>query len=424
MSGRGGFHGLGRTQVDLPGELRDVEEHAAHLVAGTEPLPPEEVPLPDALDRVLAWDLAADAPLPRFPNAAMDGYAVRVADLDGATAETPVRLPVAGEVAAGPGAIGELPAGAVLRIMTGAPVPAGAEAVVPVELTVEDDGGARFLVPAHHGDHIRGAGEDVAPGATVLTAGTPLGPAALALVAALGRPSVHCHRRPRVSVLSTGDEIVAVGTPLQPGQLHDANGPMLRALVTRSGGQVQHQTAATAVADRPEALAEAVREAAERSDLVLLTGGVSAGAHDHLASVLAELGQARAVRLAMKPGKPQVVGWVDGVRVLGLPGNPVSARVSFELFVVPVLRALSGRRDAWPRLLRVRLGAALRGSAGKRTYVRVRLDGGEAAAAPSGTQGSHVLSSLLTADGLVEVPPDRAALEAGETVTMRLWSGP
>jgi molybdopterin molybdotransferase len=419
---RHGFHGLGRSAVDLPGELEPIDRYVSELVTGLGPLPAEEVEVGAALGRVLAEEVVAGTPLPRFANSAMDGYVVRVEDLAGASPDAPVRLPVAGEAAAGPDAPDELPGGAALRIMTGAPVPAGGEAVVPVELTREEDGIVRFNGPARDGDHIRRAGEDVEEGATVLPAGVPLLPPALALLVSLGSTRVSCRRQPRVCVLSTGDEIVPAGHELRTGQLHDSNGPMLRGLVSRWGATPVGDP--RVVPDDPGRLEEAIVGAVAEADLVVLSGGASAGAHDHVHDVLGRLGEVRAARLAMKPGKPQVSARVGGVPVVGVPGNPVSAYVSFELFVVPVLRVLTGRTDRWPRVLTARLGSAIRGSTGKRTFIRVRLREGDGApvAEPTGAQGSHVLSSLQDSDGLAEVPEDRAVLDAGEPVRVRLWS--
>lgn len=415
------FVGLGRTEVDVSGELEPLEEYLGDVLAGVQPLPTEEVVLDDALGRVAGEDVVAAAPLPGFANAAMDGYAVRARDTAGASGGEPVTLDVVGEVAAGATGTAEVGPGAAVRIMTGAPVPAGADAVVPVELTSATGGHVQLHRSVEEGQHVRRPGEDVAAGERVVAAGQLLRPSSIAMAAAVGRATVACHRRARVTMISTGDELTPAGEPLAPGALHDSNGPMLLALARSEGADA---TRVGPIRDDPDALRAAIADAAGRSDLVLLSGGVSAGAHDHLPEVLSSLGSYRRARLAMKPGKPQVLGRIGDCRVLGLPGNPVSSFVSFELFALPLLRTLHGRVDVQRPVVVATAGEDLRGSPGKRTFLRVRLrvEGDRLVARSAGGQGSHVLSALADADGLAEVPPEVTALPSGTAVRVRLLS--
>lgn len=417
------FEGLGRATVDVPEELEPLERYLADVLADVRPLPSEQVTLDDALGRVLAEDVVARSPLPGFANAAMDGYAVRAADTGTASTDAPAELDVLGEVAAGAGGTVEVRPGGTVRIMTGAPLPPGADAVVPVELTAgaTDDGRVRFQRPVSPGQHVRRAGDDVAAGDRVATSGQRLGPAAVAILAAVGRATVTCHRRARVTVIPTGDELTPAGDALGRGALHDSNGPMLLALARTEGADAVRLRP---VPDDPGALRAAITSAAEHGEVVLLSGGVSAGTRDHLPDVLADLGTIRRARLAMKPGKPQVLGRVGDCRVLGLPGNPVSSFVSFELFALPLLRSLHGRTDVQRPVVVATAGEDLRGSRDKRTFLRVRLevDGDRLVARSAGGQGSHVLSTLTEADGLAEIPEELTDVPAGAPVRVRLLS--
>ncbi|MBW3576423.1 MAG: molybdopterin molybdotransferase MoeA [Actinobacteria bacterium] len=415
------FRGLARTTVTEVGEPEPLEAYRDHVLTGVAPLPVEPVPVHDAIGRTLARDVAAGVDLPGFPNAAMDGYAVRAADVDTASGEHPVALDVAGEIAAGSPHLPELRAGTALRIMTGAPVPGGADTVIPVEVTTERDGTVFIHRAPRTGEHVRGIGEDVRAGQVVVVAGTRVNARILALLAAVGAVTVDCHRRARVVVLSTGDEVVPTGRALGPGQLYDSNGPMLVACAT---GEDAHAHARGPIADDPAVLRDALSEAAASADLVLVTGGVSAGRYDHLPEALASLGQTRTAKLAMKPGKPQVHARIGTTTVLGLPGNPVSAFVSFEMFAVPILRTLHGRRQLARPSLWATAARDLRGSARRRTFLRVRLRETSSGleAEPCGGQGSHMLRALADADALAEVPADRPRIAEGEAVRVHLLS--
>jgi molybdopterin molybdotransferase len=413
------FQGLARTEVTLPDELIPTDVYLEGILDSVAALPSESVPLTDAGGRVLAEPVVAPTSLPRFPNSAMDGYAVRAADIGRADGDSPATLEVIGAVAAGSGSVPDVRPGTAVRIMTGAPVPPGADAVVPVEVTAESGTTVLIHRAPTAGEHIRLVGEDVSAGDEVVPAGTVVEPAILGMLAAVGCDTVVCHRRARVAVLSTGDELVPVGGDLLPGQLHDSNGPMLTALAASEGALSRH---VGVIPDDPELLRSALAEAAATSDLVLLSGGVSAGAHDHLPDVLAELGSYESVRLAMKPGMPQARGLVDGTPVLGLPGNPVSSYVSFERFALPALRRLQGRSELHRRVIVATAGEDLTGAPAKRTFLRVRLesDGDATRAIPAGGQGSHVLSALAGADGLAEVPADRRRIAVGQPVRVHL----
>ncbi len=403
--------------------MRSVEEHLARCLAAVAVLAPREVPLLDAVGRVLAADVVADAPLPAFASSAMDGYAVFVGDVAGASEGSPVVLPVTGDLPAGAPAPLELTAGSAIRIMTGAPLPHGTEAVVPVEGT--DAGTVRVAVrtPVRPGQHLRGAGEDVARGELLLTRGTRLRPRHVALLAATGRAAVAVHPAPRVAVLSTGDELVEPGLPVGFGQVHESNSWAIVAAAREAGARAHR---VPPVGDDPGAapggtagLLATLRNQAAGADVLITTGGVSAGAYDVVKEVLRATGDVEFTPVAMQPGKPQGLGAIDGVPLFTLPGNPVSAFVSFEVFVRPALRAVLGHSD--PHRPRVGAVAATgwRSPSGRRQFVRGVLGtgpDGRRTVAPAGAQGSHLVADLALADCLVDVPADVEAVEAGASV--------
>ncbi|SDG06233.1 molybdopterin molybdotransferase MoeA [Klenkia brasiliensis] len=399
---------------------RTVKEHRAAvtaLLAGSSP-GTEEVPVAAAAGRVLAEDVVAAVGLPVFTNSAMDGYAARWADVGAAAAGAPVRLPVAEDLPAGRTDVPALAPGTVHRIMTGAPLPDGADVVVPVEDT---DGGTDEVTitasPAA-GTFLRHAGEDIAQGAVALPAGTVLGPAQLGLAASVGRASVVVARRPRVLVLSTGSELVAPGQPLRPGQIHESNSLVLAAAVDAAGGAAR---TLHFVPDDVDQFLATVRAELADADLLITSGGVSMGAYEVVKDALGALGTVQFLTVAMQPGGPQGAGTVDGVPVVTLPGNPVSSFVSFEVFVRPALRtALGVGRPDRPRLP-ARLAGPLTSPSGKRQFLRGRLSGGTVELV--GGAGSHLVASLARSDVLVVVPEEVTELPAGSEVEVVLVGG-
>ncbi|MGY1720618.1 gephyrin-like molybdotransferase Glp [Blastococcus sp. SYSU DS0552] len=397
--------------------VRTVEEHQSVVDALLPALPEETVPLSAAHGRVLARDVVAEVPLPGFDNSAMDGYAGRWAELAGDDGG-PVRLPVAEDIPAGRTDVVPLAPGTVHRIMTGAPLPPGADVVVPVELT---DGGTdvveiRGRPPA--GSHLRAAGEDITAGTVALPAGAPLGAAQLGLAAAVGVSELVVRRRPRVLVLSTGSELVAPGQPLVRGQIYESNSVLLAAAVEEAGGIPRRLHF---VPDDVDQFLATVRAELATADLLITSGGVSAGAYEVVKDAFRTLGTVEFGKVAMQPGGPQGAGTVDGVPVVTLPGNPVSAFVSFEVFVRPALRRALGHSS--PARVRVpaRLAGPLRSPAGRRQYLRGRYEGGEVSQV--GGPGSHLVAHLARANCLVVVPEDVTELPAGASVDVVLIEG-
>ena len=395
-----------------------VEDHLEACLGAIRPLAPLDLALLDAQGCVLAEDVTSAVDLPGFDNSAMDGYAVTVADVAGASADAPVRLPVVADVPAGSTDHARLAPGQAVRIMTGAPMPVGAEAVVPVE---QSDGGvAQVLLSAAAtpGQHVRRAGTDVRAGDVVLRRGVTLGPAHLALLAAIGRGRVHVQPRPRVVVLSTGSELVEPGRVPGFGQVVDSNGIMITAAAVDAGA-VPYRVGL--VRDDAAAFLSTLHDQLVRADLVVTTGGVSAGAYDTVKEVLSELGTVRFEKVAMQPGMPQGFGAVgpDETPIFTLPGNPVSSFVSFEVFVRPAIRKLAGHSGLFRR---TETAVALEGWSsphGKVQFARGELgtaDNGSRVVRLTGAQGSHVLGSLARSTCLVVVPEQVTRVEAGDEV--------
>ncbi|MFN8076821.1 MAG: gephyrin-like molybdotransferase Glp [Kineosporiaceae bacterium] len=409
--------------------LRTVEEHLQACLALARPAGGvESVDLVSAAGRVLAADVAAGADLPGFDNSAMDGYAVRAADVAGAGESAPVVLPVVADLPAGSGRPQPLPPGAAARIMTGAPLPEGADAVVQVEWTDAGTDRVRIDRGVPQGRNVRRAGDDVHAGDVVLRAGTRLSARHVALLAAVGSPTVAVRRRPRVVVISTGSELRPPGTPLAFGELHDSNGYALAVAATAAGAQARY---GGNVADDAQPVAQALAAAAADADLVITSGGVSAGAYDVVKEVLTASGTVAFGKVAMQPGAPQGCGTLrapDGrdVPVLTFPGNPVSALVSFEVFGRPVVRALHGEPDPVAVPVHLPAGEDWTASPGRRRFLRARLapaaDGTTVVVQAGGT-GSHLVAGLAGATCLAVVPEDVDVVRAGELVACVMLEG-
>jgi molybdopterin molybdotransferase len=404
-----------------PPDLIAFDEARAKVLDRLRPLPSRRVPLSDALGCVLAEDVAAGEDLPPFANSAMDGFALRSEDVRAAGEGSPVGLRLVGEVFAGSAKLPRVEPGTAARIMTGGPLPPGADAVVPVERTETSGDTVRIqLAPPERG-FVREAGEDVRAGTVVLERGRPVDPGALGMLASVGCHQVLVHPKPMVSVVSTGDELVDPGEPLGPGQIRDSNSWLLVAQARAAGAEAFR---CGRLRDDPEALRRGFALAAAEGDFVVTSGGVSVGDRDYTKRVLAELGDVTSWRVAMQPGMPQAFGYAAGTPLFGLPGNPVSCFVVFEVLVRPALRRLAGMPDDRldrPRVV-ARLAEPVRSPSGRVSFLRVRLEAGDDAltALLTGAQGSGVLSSVVAADGLAVIPADQTELPAGAEVSVIL----
>jgi molybdopterin molybdotransferase len=404
--------------------LTPVEEHLAEILATITPLTPTELGLNDIGGLVLAEDISAVSALPSFDNSGMDGYAVRVEDVAAATEEKPVTLPVTAEVAAGDTGAYALQPGTAIKIMTGAMLPHGAEAVVPVEWT--DGGSARvsIRVGAAYGNAVRLAGEDAKAGEVLVTAGTRLRPMHVAVIAAAGRGSVLVRPRPRVVVLSTGNELAEPGTPLVPGRIWDSNSFMLAAAAREAGCLAYRQAI---LPDHPDEVLPAIEDQLVRADLMVTTGGVSMGGeHDVVKAALQQLGTITFRKVAMQPGMPQGFGTIalpaapvpaagDRVPIFTLPGNPVSAYVSFQVFARPAIAALQGYDGLGLEKVQAELTGPLRSPAGRRSFLRGVLDRAAGKVTLLTGQGSHQIATLGKANALVVVPEWVVQMSEGDT---------
>jgi molybdenum cofactor synthesis domain-containing protein len=400
--------------------MRSVAEHLAAVLDGVVPLSAVDADVLDAIGQTLAEDVVAPWPLPSFDNSSMDGYAVVAADLVGASAGSPVMLVVGGDIAAGDSGDLVVASGRTVRIMTGAPMPAGADAVVPVERT---DGGTEVVSvtdAVDAGAFIRRAGEDVSAGAVVARAGDVVTERSVPVLASVGRASVSVVRRPHVVVISTGDELVEAGHPLEHGQIVDSNGVMLVALARAAGASAWRTPRSH---DRDDEFRAVLDAALREADVVVTSGGVSMGAYDTVKAVLSRSGEVDFVKVAQHPGMPQGSGRLGDRRVpiVTLPGNPVSSFISFELYVRPLIRRLMGKHDVTrptePAVCLEGFGSP----GGKTQYARgvleVRADGSRYVT-PVGGQGSHVVGGLARADALIVVPPEVSRVEPGDVVSV------
>lgn len=399
--------------------MLDVDAALARVLAAFRPLPVEEASLLDACGRILAEDVVARNSVPPFRNSAMDGYAVRAEDVSAATWDAPVELDVSARVAAGQGGVVACQPGSAVRIMTGAPLPASADAVVRFEETDEGRGSGAperqtvriFRSPAV-GDNVREAGEDIAVESVVARRGQRLGPADLGLLASVGCAAVPVHRRPVVAILSTGDEVVAPHEPLSPGKIRDSNAVVLAAMARAWGAEVQMLGVARDTApDLTGRLA-----AGRAADLIVTSGGVSLGDYDVVKDVLRAEGEVSIWQVRMKPGKPLAFGRIGTTPLLGLPGNPVAAAVSFILYGRAAILRLAGHDEVGLPTIEVVTAECHDNRGQRRHFVRVRLerrDDGTIVARSVGEQGAGVLSSLAAADALLVIPESRDRVPAG-----------
>jgi molybdopterin molybdotransferase len=395
--------------------MLELEEARQRLFDAIQPLPAEEAQLRDAAGRVLAEALASPIDLPPFDNSAMDGYAVRSADVASANAESPVSLKVAGHVPAGAVFTGTVQPGTCVRIFTGSPLPDGADAVVMQEDTrveASQPGAVLILDRAKPWENVRFRGEDAKTGTVLARAGEAVTPGRIGLMAAAGISSVNVHRRPIVGLLATGSELIEAGQPLPPGKIYESNRAALEPLLLRSGAVPR---VFPLVPDTLDATCQSLQQALDECDAVVTSGGVSVGELDFVKTAFEKLGGKMDFwKVAIKPGKPFVFGRRGEKLLFGLPGNPVSAMVTFLLLVRPALRRWQGATDVLPPVVHGILAEALTNHGDRRHFMRVRMDeNGEVRSA--GAQASHLLNSLALANGLAEVPPNRI-LAAGALV--------
>lgn len=392
-----------------------VEEALERILAEITPLPTTRVHLPDSLGYILAEDVISHEDIPPFANSAMDGFALLSQDSQPRNGQSP-RLRVIGGVAAGYVADHAVEPGTAMRIMTGAPVPPGADAVIQVELTRSDGSESQWveiLQQVVPGNNIRPAGEDMHSGQTVLLSGTEIGPWEIGILATLGWSQVPVIRRPRVAIIGTGDEVIDVDEPLRPGKIRNSNSYLLEAAVRKAGAEPQRLGVAR---DTVESLRQKFSEAIQ-SDLIITSGGVSVGDFDLVKDIMAEQGEIHFWRINMRPGKPVAFGHIGTVPLLGLPGNPVSAAVTFELFGRPVIRKMSGQTH----LLYPQADVVVEDGVGERVmrrhYVRAHIEwrNGRLIAHTTGNQGSNIMTSLLNANALLIVPEGGTIIQPGET---------
>ncbi|GAA3640551.1 molybdotransferase-like divisome protein Glp [Microlunatus ginsengisoli] len=414
--------------VPLPGApvagangMRSVDDHRDYLLSMVAELPPFRQQLLDVIDLSICEDVVAGLNLPGFDNSAMDGYAVLAADVERASAGEPVVLPVVGEIAAGQAAPHPLAPGTAMKIMTGAPVPEGADAIVPYENTDRGDVDVTIVAASEYGQHIRRVGEDVAAGSVIYRAGDQLGPRDISLLAAMGIDAVMVRPRPRVVVISTGSELAEPGYLRESEhQIYDSNSFLLAAACRAAGAQVYR---VGRVGDDPDAVKEVITDQLIRADLILTTGGVSQGDYDVIKQVMPELGRTDFAAVAMQPGKPQGFGLIgeDEVPIIMMPGNPVSAFVSFEVFVRPVLRKMMGSTPYVRTELHCRAAHAMPSIVGKRQFARGHVSVGEDGhrqVSLVGGHGSHLLGDLARANALVVLPEDTDLVGVGDEVSV------
>jgi molybdopterin molybdotransferase len=388
-----------------------VDEALDRILARVRPLAPVPMELLAALGTTLAEDVVADRDVPPFRNSAMDGYAVRGADI----ATAPVTLRVTGEIAAGSMPTGSIRSGEAMRIMTGAPLPDGADTIVRVEDTDNRNDAVTITAATKPGTSVRAAGEDLKRGETILRAGTVLRAAEIGVLATLGRTTVRVVPAARVAVLSTGDELVELDAPLGPGQIRDANRYSLASAARAMGAT---PIPLGIVRDTADDLRRALRDAAARADVIVTSGGVSVGDHDHVKPVVDELGSMDFWSIAIRPGRPLAFGEIDGTLIFGLPGNPVSSLLGFELFVRPALLKMAGRRLLHRPRVTATLDDTLDTPPGLRLFARGMYDPQAGTVRTTGPQGSGILRSMALANSFIDVPETVQHLDRGARVTV------
>lgn len=395
-----------REELDTP--MLPYEEAVERVLAAVSALPPQRVLLRDARGLAIAERIVAEHDVPGFDNSAMDGYAIRSADTAGASPANPRVLTLVGDLPAGTAPERSVEPGTASKIMTGAPVPPGADAVVPWEDTEPRPDAVAVLAQIPARKHVRPRGEDLKAGDEVIASGTVLRPVHLGVIASVGRMHVEAVPRPRVAVLSTGDELVAAGGELEPGKVFDANQALIAALCEEAGA---HVTLTGLVGDDPKEVIRWLEDAAGMADLIVTSGGASVGEHDWLRDVLERYGELTMWRVAIKPGKPIAMGRISRAPVIALPGNPGSAFVGMHVFVAAVIRKLAGRGTS-PRATRALLSEDVKGSPSRTLFCRVRLAGNKAMPLPA--QSSVVLSNIIPTEAFAIVPP--GGLPAGAEV--------
>ena len=404
--------------------MLSVEEALERILAEIRPLNIVQVPLPESYGLILAEDVTAQEDIPPFANSAMDGFALLSKDSHPRDGQPP-RLRVTGGVAAGYVADHEVEEGTAMRVMTGAPIPPGADTVIQVELTHYDGPESTWveiLQEVPPGNNIRPAGEDMRRGQKVLSHGTQIGPWEIGILATLGWATVPVVRRPRVAILGTGDEVIDVDEPLRPGKIRNSNSYLLEAAVRQAGAEPHRLGVAR---DTTESLREKFTEAVTH-DLILTSGGVSVGDFDLVKNIMQEQGQINFWRINMRPGKPVAFGHIGGVPLLGLPGNPVSSAVTFELFGRPVIRKMMGHTRLFKPKIDVVVEDGVSDRAMRRHYVRAHVEwrDGHFVAHTTGNQGSHLLTSLLSANALVIVPEGGFEVHPGDTAKAMMLEWP
>jgi molybdopterin molybdotransferase len=396
-------------------ERVDVEVVDAYLEKHARPLGGEPVPLLECVGRVLSEDIGAEVDVPGFARSAMDGYAVRGEETFGASDYDAIRLKVVGQSLPGNPFPDRLGAGAAVRIMTGAPIPVGADAVVKAEVCEEAEGHVSISEAVAPMKNVGAIGEDIRRGDTVLRAGRRLRPQDAGLLSSIGRASVSCVRRPRVRLVVTGDELLAAGSMPSGSQIVDSNSVVLRGLIARDGGEA---LPFEILPDIPDRIEEAMAD--PNADVVLVSGGTSVGQEDHAPRLLSKLGELCFHGISMRPSSPTGIGRIEERFVFLLPGNPVSCLAAYEFFAGPTLRALGGRARAWPhRVLRVPLARKISSEVGRTDYVRVAIEAGRAI--PLATSGASILSSTVRAAGVVVVPRELEGMAEDEEVEIRLY---